>query len=53
LLSVLVSRVDHTRVVNLVGKLGHLAVIKAYLLNVQEVSDQVGSCLSLSLSLFV
>jgi clathrin heavy chain len=53
LLSVLVSRVDHTRVVNLVGKLGHLAVIKAYLLNVQEVSDQVDSCLSLSLSLFV
>jgi len=36
LLSVLVSRVDHTRVVNLVRKLGHLAVIKQYLLAVQE-----------------
>ena len=36
LLKTLTSRVDHTRVVNLVRKLGHLAVIKPYLLSVQE-----------------
>jgi len=36
LLSALVSRVDHTRVINLVRKLGHLPLIKPYLLSVQK-----------------
>eukprot|EP01094_Clydonella_sp_ATCC50884_P017852 TRINITY_DN3190_c0_g1_i1.p1 TRINITY_DN3190_c0_g1~~TRINITY_DN3190_c0_g1_i1.p1 ORF type:complete len:1694 (+),score=825.21 TRINITY_DN3190_c0_g1_i1:167-5248(+) len=36
LLMVLAQRIDHTRTVNLVRKLGHLAAIKAYLLSVQE-----------------
>jgi len=36
LLSVLVTRVDHTRVINLVRKLGHLPLIKPYLLSIQK-----------------
>eukprot|EP01097_Dermamoeba_algensis_P005601 TRINITY_DN3557_c0_g1_i3.p1 TRINITY_DN3557_c0_g1~~TRINITY_DN3557_c0_g1_i3.p1 ORF type:complete len:1258 (-),score=303.09 TRINITY_DN3557_c0_g1_i3:145-3672(-) len=36
LLHVMVPRVDHQRVVSVVRKLGHLAVIKPYLVSVQE-----------------
>eukprot|EP00011_Vannellida_sp_DIVA3-517-6-12_P006730 CAMPEP_0114634276 /NCGR_PEP_ID=MMETSP0168-20121206/15897_1 /TAXON_ID=95228 ORGANISM="Vannella sp., Strain DIVA3 517/6/12" /NCGR_SAMPLE_ID=MMETSP0168 /ASSEMBLY_ACC=CAM_ASM_000044 /LENGTH=1681 /DNA_ID=CAMNT_0001845973 /DNA_START=191 /DNA_END=5236 /DNA_ORIENTATION=+ len=35
LLSALIARVDHSRVISLVRSLGHLAVIKPYLLSVQ------------------
>lgn len=36
LLNNLISKVDHTRVINLVRKLGHLPLIKPYLLSVQK-----------------
>ena len=36
LLGVLATRIDHTRVINLVRKLGHLPLIKPYLLSVQK-----------------
>jgi len=36
LLSVLSSRIDHTRVVDLMKKLGHIPLVKPYLLSIQQ-----------------
>jgi hypothetical protein len=38
LLSVMISRIDHTRVVRMFKQLDHIPLIRAYLIAVQEVS---------------